>query len=432
MSAPGSVPHGYRAGAMGPGPEPTQDDESTAADPEIALSVMPTSALDGRSGDNAQQLQLNVFARGAQPLSNTLPGVLCVTGHSDRPEAETFIAIHKRGFGIQVMCPADAPHFDRLRAAGVPLLPLSIKGKLDRDATRTIREQLQSGRFHILHVFNNQTVTCGLRAARGLPVKIIAYRGIVGNVSYFDPISYTRYLNPRIDRIVCVANAIRDYLLNMRLLWLRLPRERVVTIHKGHDLSWYQAEPTSLAEFGIPEGAFVIGCVTNYRPRKGIEVLIRAFEQMRAAEDVHLLLIGRMDDARLTRAIAASPVAARIHRIGYRKDAADLIASCQLSALPSLRREGLPKTVIEAMVYGVTPVVTNVGGSAELVVDGECGRVVEPGDASALAQALDELRADPERSRAMGLAARERIRDHFKISTTIDATAALYLELTGE
>jgi len=99
--------------------------------------------------------------------------------------------------------------------------------------------------------------------------------------------------------------------------------------------------------------------------------------------------------------------------------------------LPSLRREGLPKTVIEAMAYAVPPIVTNVGGSPELVEHGRSGLVVPPGDAGALADAIETLRHDPALAEAYGQAARCRIAEHFPIANTINATAELYRELAS-
>ena len=81
--------------------------------------------------------------------------------------------------------------------------------------------------------------------------------------------------------------------------------------------------------------------------------------------------------------------------------------------LPSTKREGLPKTVIEAIVYAVRPVVTDTGGYAELVVDGESGLVVRPNDPGALAAAVLRLAEDTLAARTMGERARARIATHF-------------------
>jgi glycosyltransferase involved in cell wall biosynthesis len=181
----------------------------------------------------------------------------------------------------------------------------------------------------------------------------------------------------------------------------------------------------------VPRGAFVVGCVANYRPRKGIEVLVEAIGRLPASCPAHLLLVGRMDAARLARVIAASPARERIHVVGHRSDAPALTAACDVFVLPSIKREGLARSLIEAMAYGVAPVVTSCGGSPELVVDGQCGIVVPVRDAGAIARAIERLHADPQTRRAMGLAARERIATHFRIEDTIARTLALYRSLAA-
>jgi glycosyltransferase involved in cell wall biosynthesis len=355
--------------------------------------------------------------------------VLCITSYSDRPEAETFIGLRKAGVDIEVMCPSSTPHNVRLKEGGGPVIDLSPKGRVDFAAIRIIRDRLKGKRYDILHTFNNRALSNGILASCGVPVKIVAYRGIVGNVSFFNPGSWLTYLNPRVDRIVCVANAVRDYLLSMRFLWLRIPREKVVTIYKGHDLAWYRDQPADLSGFNIPPDAFVVGCVANMRPRKGIDVLIKSAEWLPEDAPVHFLLVGNMESKKLRRKIAASPFADRIHIVGFRTDAPALMASCDLFVLPALRREGLPKGVIEAMAYGTPPVVTASGGSPELIVNNESGIVVPPGDAQAIAEAILFMLDNPEKRRQMGENARERIRTHFRNQDTIRQTLELYQEL---
>lgn len=358
---------------------------------------------------------------------------LCVTEDPDRPTTATFAGLQRAGVDVTVICPAHSERRAWLAENGVRLLDIPLRKRVDRDAVRRLRAELISGHYDILHLFSNKALQNGLAASRGLPVKIVAYRGIVGNVSFFSPVSWLRFLNPRIDRIVCVANAVRDYFLEMRPAFLRIPAERLVTIYKGHSLDWYRAVPADLAAVGVPKGAFALACVANYRPRKGIEVLVDAFAQLPAAWQAHLLLIGGGMDARpLARRIAASGVAERIHVLGYRSDAPSLTAACDVFVLPSTKREGLARSLIEAMAYGVAPVVTDCGGSPELVVHGECGLVVPVRDAGALATAVRQLHDDKTLRARFGAAARERIARNFRIEDTIAQTLALYRGLTGK
>ena len=354
---------------------------------------------------------------------------LCITQGADRPTVATIIGMHRAGIEMTVICPTEHPNYQVLADANVPLIDLPLRKNFDKDGIAALRKLLVEGRFHIMHTFNNKAITNGLRACRGLPVKVIAYRGIVGAVGFLDPMSWMRYLNPRIDRIICVCDAIRDYFLSMQPAFLRMPESRPLRIYKGHKLEWYDATPADLTSVGIPEGAFVVGCTANYRPRKGIEVLVDAIGRMPADIPVHLMLVGHMDAEKLDRQIAASPARERIHRVGFREDAPALSAACDVFCLPSTKREGLPRAVIEAMAYSVPPVVTNSGGSPELVVAGESGIVVPPKDAGALADAFIELYRDPERRRRMGSAARRRIGEDFRNETPIEETIRLYEEL---
>jgi len=357
---------------------------------------------------------------------------LCVTESADRPTVASFIGMHNAGIDITVVCPSDHPNHKTLTDAGVPTVDIRLPRNFDKEGIAELREELVRGRYHIMHTFNNKAVSNGLRACKGLPVKIICYRGIVGAVSFLDPMSWMRYLNPRIDRIVCVAEAIRRYFLQMQPAFLRMPANRPVTIHKGHKLEWYTATPADLSDYDIPEGAFVVGCTANYRPRKGIDYLIDAIEALPSDVQVHLVLIGRMDADKLTARIERSPIGDRIHRVGFVDNAPELSAACDVFCMPSTKREGLARAIIEAMAYRVPPVVTDAGGSPELVVDGVSGYVVPPRDAQGLADAIEKLYRDKSLRQRMGEAARERIATDFRNEDTVRKTIALYEELVPD
>ena len=353
--------------------------------------------------------------------------VLCIVKDADRPTTATFIGLRRAGIDLTAVRTPSGAANEALHAAGVPLLDIPLHSRIAGKGARQLRAELLRGRYDILHLFGNRALEHGLWASRRLAVRIVAYRGIVGNVSFLSPVSWRRYLNPKIDRIVCVADAVRDHFLNMRPAWLRLPAHRLVTIHKGHSLDWYTDPPADLRAFGVPSSAFTAVCVANHRPRKGVELLVEAMPAL--PEDVHLLLVGNMDSAALHRRIAASPASSRIHRTGFLTEAPAVAAACDVAVLPSIKREGLPRSIIEAMAYKTPPIVTDIGGSPELVVDGISGLVVPARDTSAIAGAIRRLYDDPELRNRVGAAARERIRTHFRIEDTIERTEALYRDL---
>jgi glycosyltransferase involved in cell wall biosynthesis len=358
--------------------------------------------------------------------------VFCITEDLDRPTRALFVGLRQAGVELTVVCPTNASEArEEMRAAGIEICDLTFTKRIDRAASAELRRILIDGEFDILHAFGNKGLQNGLLATRGLPVKIVTYRGIVGNLSFFSPVSWMRHLNPRIDRIICVADAVRDFLLSMRPAFLRLAPEKVVRIYKGHDLAWYDAQPADLTTVGVPADAFVVATVANYRPRKGIEVLVEAIAALPKDWQVHLLLVGNMQSERLDAAIERSGCADRIHRLGHRSDAPSLSAACDVFVLPSIKREGLARSLIEAMAYRRPCIATDCGGSPELVIDGESGLIVPPGDAAALTDAMCKLYQDASLRQRLGAAARERIGRHFRIEDTIASTLAVYRSLSG-
>jgi glycosyltransferase involved in cell wall biosynthesis len=357
--------------------------------------------------------------------------VLYITKNSDRPESATIKGMRDRGLDVIVMADQSSSHVQRLMEAGVPVIDMPLNRKLDRPALQTIRETVLEMDIDIVHAFTNRTVLHMVLATRGLPVKLVAYRGVIGNVSWLSPLSWLRFLNPRVQRIICVAEGVRQYLLGLHFAGRKLDSKKVVTIHKGHDLSWYQDQPVPLGQFGIPESAVVVTCSSRLRPRKGLWELVRALKLTDPKHEIHILFLGHNGNESLREEVEKLPHPERVHFAGFRNDAPAVMAASDICVLPCLDGEGLSRAVIEAMAYGVPAIVTPVGGNTELIVDGECGLVVPVGDEAALAEAMERL-CDADLRQTMGAAARERIAREFRIDTTIDRTLALYQEILAE
>jgi glycosyltransferase involved in cell wall biosynthesis len=107
---------------------------------------------------------------------------------------------------------------------------------------------------------------------------------------------------------------------------------------------------------------------------------------------------------------------------------ARLLAAADLFLLSSVS-EGIPLTVIEAMCAGLPVVCTRVGGTAEVVIDGETGLLTPAGDDAAIAGAILRLLGDPVMRQRMGNRGRERARELFSEATMANHYAALYEEM---
>jgi glycosyltransferase involved in cell wall biosynthesis len=364
--------------------------------------------------------------------------ILYLTDKSDRGESAMIMGVHNHGHEVTVFGKLDSVNVQRIRDSGIPVTDVRWKKKLDRDVLKAIRKTVFDKGIDIIHTGNSRTTLHMVVATKklqriGKSPKLIAYLGVTGNVAWWSPLSWVRFLNPRIDRIICVAEGVRQYLLRDVRLWgLKLDPNKVVTIYKGHKLEWYQSEPGDLGQFGIPPGAMVVTVASRLRPRKGIPQLIRALGLTRPEKNIHLLFLGHDGNDEIHGEITRLGLKDRVHFGGYRKDAPAIMAASDVCCLPVLSGEGLSRAVIEGMAYAVAPLVTPVGGNTELVIDGECGLVVPAGDEPALAKALEWLYDHPEQRRNMGIAARERIAQHFHSDETVRQTLALYQELMAE
>ena len=360
--------------------------------------------------------------------------ILIISDYSDtwnsvRPEAEMLIGMVALGVDLTLMTKGDAEYVPRFLEQGVKVTNYHPKKKFQWAAIKRIRTELKKGEYDAVYLFNNKAITNTLFAAIGLPIKTVSYRGQTGNIFRYDPSAYLTHLHPRLDGILCVANAVRDDLHRRSLL----PKQRIQTVYKGHDLSWYHKAPADLSQFGIPHDAFVVGCVANNRPRKGISVLLSATHNLPLESNIHLLLVGEgMDSPGVSEKIKASPMASRIHVAGFRRDAPELIASCNASVLPAIKREGLPKTVIEAMVYGIPSIVSDTGGNAELVGNAETGIVVAPNNSQQLSDAILKLSKDPELCNAMGQKGKQRIHNEFHTTQSALQTKTYLENLVNE
>ena len=359
--------------------------------------------------------------------------VLCVNGESDPAETGSFIEMHKSGVDINVITWPGTSNYKALVTAGVPAIGYRLKGKVSPACIRMMRHELQSKPYDILHMLDKRATMNGLFASIGMDVNLVAYRGIVGNLSYTSPQSLLYLLNPRIDRIICVCEAIRKNLLQLGMPGIRMRRDVPVTIHKGHNPDWYVEPFEDLQQFSIPKNTFVVACTARGVRRKGIPVLLDAIDRLPPGLNIHFLLAGTyMDKPEHQKLVAANQYGSNIHLFGFLKRMPWILPNCDITVLPSLRREGLPRGIIEAMIGGAVPIVTDSGGSPELVVEGQSGFVVPPGESQPITDHILTLYNDRELHQRMSIAAQERIRKNFTVEETARQTIELYRQLVPE
>ncbi|HLH92650.1 MAG TPA: glycosyltransferase family 4 protein [Xanthobacteraceae bacterium] len=208
---------------------------------------------------------------------------------------------------------------------------------------------------------------------------------------------------------------------------LGIAAERIVLIPgSGIDVERLKSMPE-------PAGAVTLGFVGRLLDDKGIRVLVASHRRLRAkGTTIELLIAGTPDPANPASVPHAEAEAwgrePGITWLGHVDDITTVWARAHIAVLPS-RREGLPKSLLEAAACGRPMVATDVPGCREVAIPGQTGLLVPPDDPSALAAAIETLANDAALRARYGRAARALAEERFSDAAIGRAITALYLRL---
>jgi glycosyltransferase involved in cell wall biosynthesis len=316
--------------------------------------------------------------------------------------------LQARGHDVWLAAPPDSWIAAEL-AGQVPRVPTTFArwplGELDRMAAFCRQEKIDLVHSHLTRAANFCAL---LRVRHGIASVAHAHSNHAQPHWYFHNLI-----------IAASAATLRQH---QRRLAARWPQGAV--LHNFVDAKKFapHAEASSYdplrAAFGIAREAPVVLQVGAIDPRKGQQITLQAAARLRRDwPSARFVFIGP-DGGGLAHGPAlrgsalATELKAVVHWSGAREDVAQLLPWATVAVLPSLD-EPFTLAGLEAMACGVPLVASNVGGFPEMIEDGVSGVLVPPGDDAALAQAVGELLADPERRAALGAAARARVLAEF-------------------
>lgn len=232
--------------------------------------------------------------------------------------------------------------------------------------------------------------------------------------------------------VISITKFTRDYLVES----YGIPAERVSLIYQGTDVERYRADPLrraeSLERYPLPEDtSFVVGNVGSFEERKGQSLLLDALAQARkVVPGIHLMLVGDgPDEAMLQERVQELGLGAAVSFFPFTREPEVVFERIDTLVLSSLRKEGLPNVLLEALAMGVPVISTRLAGTPEAVSEGETGYLVEPGDEAGLAAALVRMASDPDARLRMGARGRARMEREFDKQRQFQAFLDFYREL---
>lgn len=202
---------------------------------------------------------------------------------------------------------------------------------------------------------------------------------------------------------------------------------RVFAIGNGVDIHKFHSLKTDLRDsLGIPEEAFVIGMIGRLVEEKGVvEFLDAAIMVVATHPDAYFMLVGGRLPSDHASSVetkidsAKKLLGKRLILTGLRDDIPDILSTMNLFCLPSWR-EGMPRTIIEAMMVGLAVVATNIRGSREEVIDEHTGLLVPVRDSKKLSTAIIRCIENPSWTQNLGKAGYERALNLYDEKKVVD------------
>ena len=356
-------------------------------------------------------------------------------GGAEAQAVKLAVALRERGARVEFVAPrvergqplADEHLGFRVTRIDYARVPFLRSALLMRGFARWLRAHAHRFDAMHVHVTHLLAATAGLvRDAHGLRIvtKVSGFYEFDGGV--LDLSRRGRPLHrlllrglARVDRFQTISEQTRE-----KLLAAGFRDEQILFVPNGIDVREPVAERPG-------DGTLRIGYCGRLREVKGVHVLLEAFALARAAHperDLRLAIVGDGSESEALGALARElGVAERVEWLGRVGDPTGFYATLDLYVQPSFA-EGLPNSVMEAMLAGRAVLATDVGGNRDLVEDGATGRLFPPGDAAALAALIGELGGpDAAGTRgALARAGRALIESRYAMDGVVDALADVY------
>jgi glycosyltransferase involved in cell wall biosynthesis len=388
------------------------------------------------------------LAARAEPGRPTAPRLLIVATTAVTLRAFLLpFARHFRALGWRVdglaegagTCAACAETFDRVHDIAWSRNPLDVRNVAG--SPRRVRQLVAEGAYDIVHVHTpvasfvtRSALRRARRGGRGPEVVYTAHGfhfhpggGAAANVAYR---ALERLAGRWTDRLIVINRVDEDAARRHALV----PPSRLryvpgIGVDTRHYAPAEAAGPDHEVRgaLGIPADAPFFAMVAEFNPGKRHADAVAALAAV-ARRDVHLVFAGRGPMLEPTRARATSlGVGGRVHFAGQVADVRPLVRAAAALLLPSLR-EGLPRSVLEAMAMERPVIGSDVRGMSELL-SGGAGLLHPPGDVAALSRAMETVLADESGSRAMAERGRRRVCGEYALERILSLHQELYGEL---
>jgi len=368
-----------------------------------------------------------------------------IVGGAQENTILTCRGLHERGRRVTLITgPEAGPEgqlLDEARATGydvivLPSLRRAVNPLADRQAYTDLVEILRQIRPDIVHTHSSKAGIIGRFAARAARVPIVVHtiHGMSFNrtQSWMEQSLY-RFLEQRAARITDCLVTVADAMIDQATEAGIAPREKFRTVYSGMEVDWFSPDrydrAAIRASWGFSDEHVVVGAIARLFRNKGYEKLIPAMADA-ARRNPALRFVWVGDGAQRTEyeeELEYRGLRDRTHLTGLvpPNEVARMAAGMDILVHAS-QWEGLPRAAVQALLMEVPVISFDIDGAPEVVIPGQTGMLVPLNDVDALADAMVELAADPQRRRRFGQAGRQTCLQHFDWRYMVDQLDRIY------
>jgi glycosyltransferase involved in cell wall biosynthesis len=306
---------------------------------------------------------------------------------------------------------------------------IAMRGDGDIGMLRRVRRALREENADLVHVHSRRgaDIWAGLAARRERVPAILSRRVDNPEKRWLVKFKYGLY-----QRVITISRGIRHVLIEQA----GVAPEKIVCVPSAVDTERFRpgAELSERAwfarEFGLRDGELAVGMLAQFIERKGHRVLIDALPSvLQRAPDTRVLLFGQGPLVEEMRRLCVDrKLNNHVVFAGFRQDIEKILPCLDLVVHPALM-EGLGVSLLEAAACAVPIVASNAGGMPEIVRDGVNGRLIAPGDSSALSAAMIALLTDRELRQRCGAQGRRLVEAEFSVPAMVAGNYRVYQEV---
>lgn len=342
-----------------------------------------------------------------------------IVGGMEKCVERLVAALPADAFEVTCICPFESPLTQTLRALGADVFIMPVRDDPAWSSIVSTAALVQERRIDLMHAHlsNAHVLACLASALTGTPVLATIH----GRTLPMADLEIYRLRRSRFS-VVCQNALLHALSLGVSATDVELIGNGVDTgrFAPGNGDGWLQRK-LQLA----PE-TVLVGFVGRLSPEKGPARFLQVASQLhRTHSDLHFVMVGTGPLRTALRAEANRlRLRDRVHFTGDLDDMPRVYRNLHMLVMTS-ESEGRPLVLMEAMSAGLPVIAPDVGGIAEIIVNGQSGVLVAPHDTEALVHAVQELLGERTRALQLGKAARERVLQHFTQSAATGAMARL-------